>query len=339
MTETLAARSSPLPAGGNELAVDVHGLVKRFGELEAVSDVSFSVPAGEVFAFLGPNGAGKSTTIKMLCTLARPTSGHATVAGFDIATRSKAVRRHIGLVFQEQTLDEQLTANENLRFHAVLYRVPRGEVESRIRHVLELVDLAERGDDLVSTFSGGMARRLEIARALLHTPDVLFLDEPTLGLDPQTRALMWEDVLRMRRDEGVTVFLTTHYMDEAEYADRIAIIDHGHIVALDTPTNLKAAVGADTVELQTANDATAITALAAAGYDVRATAAGMTVTVPDGESAVASLITAADVPVRHVHVHRPTLDDVFLRFTGREIRDQTGEGRSMMARAWTTRHR
>jgi ABC-2 type transport system ATP-binding protein len=337
VTETVAAPTAAGPSGERELAVDAHGLVKRFGEFEAVRDVSFSVNAGEVFAFLGPNGAGKSTTIKMLCTLARPTSGHATVAGFDVATRAKAVRRHIGLVFQEQTLDEQLTANENLRFHAVLYRVPRGEVESRIRHVLELVDLADRGNDLVSTFSGGMARRLEIARALLHTPDVLFLDEPTLGLDPQTRALMWEDVLRMRHDKGVTVFLTTHYMDEAEYADRIAIIDHGRIVALDTPTNLKAAVGADSVELQTADDPAAIAALAAAGFDAHETAAGMTVMIVDGEGAVASLITAAGVPVRHVHVHRPTLDDVFLRFTGREIRDQPGEGRSMMQRAWTSR--
>ncbi len=339
MTETLAAPGSARPVGERELAVDVHRLVKRFGEFEAVSEVSFSVSKGEVFAFLGPNGAGKSTTIKMLCTLARPTSGHATVAGFDVTTHAKAVRRHIGLVFQEQTLDEQLTANENLRFHAVLYRVPRGEVESRIRHVLELVDLAERGNDLVSTFSGGMARRLEIARALLHTPDVLFLDEPTLGLDPQTRALMWEDVLRMRRDEGLTVFLTTHYMDEAEYADRIAIIDRGRIVALDTPANLKAAVGADRVELQTADDPAAIAALTAAGFDVQATAAGMTVTIADGEGAVAPLLAAAGVPVRHVHVHRPTLDDVFMRFTGRQIRDQPAEGRSMMQRAWMAHRR
>ena len=265
-SETLARHPGARPAP--ELAVDVRRLGKRFGDFDAVSDVSFSVADGEVFAFLGPNGAGKSTTIKMLCTLALPTSGSATVAGFDVATRAKAVRRHIGLVFQEQTLDDQLTANENLRFHAVLYRVPRDEVDSRIRHVLELVDLADRGNDLVSTFSGGMARRLEIARALLHTPDVLFLDEPTIGLDPQTRALMWEDVLRMRRDEGVTVFLTTHYMDEAEYADRIAIIDHGRIVALDTPADLKAAIGVDRVELRTTDDRAAVAALTAAGYDV-----------------------------------------------------------------------
>jgi ABC-2 type transport system ATP-binding protein len=339
MTGTFVAPTSTPPASRREPAVEVRGLGKRFGDFEAVSNVTFTVNAGEVFAFLGPNGAGKSTTIKMLCTLSRPTSGSASVAGFDVTTRAKAVRRRIGLVFQEQTLDEQLTANENLRFHAVLYRVPRAEVASRIQHVLELVDLAERGDDLVSTFSGGMARRLEIARALLHTPDVLFLDEPTIGLDPQTRALMWEDVLRMRREEGVTVFLTTHYMDEAEYADRIAIIDHGRIVALDTPANLKSAVGADRVDLVAADNPAAIAALAAAGYDVRPTATGMTVTVADGEATVPALLSVAGVAVRHVHVHRPTLDDVFLRFTGREIRDQPGEGHSMMQRAWTSHRR
>ncbi|HWS48292.1 MAG TPA: ATP-binding cassette domain-containing protein, partial [Acidimicrobiia bacterium] len=306
----------------------------------AVTGVTMSLEPGELVGYIGPNGAGKSTTINMLCTLARPTSGHARVAGFDVADRPKAVRRHIGLVFQEQTLDEQLTANENLRFHAVLYRVPRREVDARIEHVLLLVGLQGRGDDLVSTFSGGMARRLEIARALLHTPEVLFLDEPTIGLDPQTRALMWEDVLRMRDEEGVTVFLTTHYMDEAEYANRIAIIDYGHIVALDTPANLKARIGADRVELQTANDKAALAALARAGYDVRPTETGMTVSIADGEGAVAPLIEAvAPTPVRHVHVHQPTLDDVFLSYTGREIREQAGQGGTTMQRAWRARHR
>jgi ABC-2 type transport system ATP-binding protein len=335
----LAASAVPR-AAELQPAVVADGLVKRFGDLEAVAGVSFAVERGEVFAFLGPNGAGKSTTINMLCTLARPTAGTAQVGGFDVTRRPKAVRRRIGLVFQEQTLDQQLTANENLRFHAVLYRVPRAEVERRISHVLRLVGLSDRGDALVSTFSGGMARRLEIARALLHTPDVLFLDEPTIGLDPQTRALMWDDVLRMRDEEGVTVFLTTHYMDEAEYADRIAIIDYGRIVALDTPANLKAGIGADRVELQTADDRAALAALRHAGYDVRPSDEGMTVVVGDGEAAVAGLVeAAAPTPVRHVHVHRPTLDDVFLSFTGRQIREQAGPARSVMQRAWTARHR
>jgi ABC-2 type transport system ATP-binding protein len=292
-----------------------------------------------VFAFLGPNGAGKSTTINVLCTLTRPSSGRAVVAGFDVSERPKAVRRRIGLVFQEQTLDDQLTAQENLRFHAVLYRVPSDEVDNRITRVLELVDLADRRSDLVSTFSGGMARRLEIARALLHTPTVLFLDEPTIGLDPQTRALIWEDILRLREEKNVTVFLTTHYMDEAEYADRIAIIDHGEIVALDTPTALKAVIGADTVDLETANDTVAFADLERVGHTVRRTDEGLRVFVEDGESAVPQLIATVDVPVRHVRVHRPTLDDVFLHFTGREIRESHGEVAPTMARAWASRRR
>ncbi|MGZ4756228.1 MAG: ATP-binding cassette domain-containing protein [Acidimicrobiia bacterium] len=322
------------------VAVEVDCLTKCYGEFVAVDAVSFTASKGEVFALLGPNGAGKSTTIKMLCTLARPTSGYARVAGFDVATRPKAVRRHIGLVFQEQTLDDQLTAEENLRFHAVLYRVPRAEVEERLARVLGLVGLAERRRDLVSTFSGGMARRLEIARALLHTPEVLFLDEPTLGLDPQTRALMWEDVMRLREDEGVTVFLTTHYMEEAEYADRIAIIDHGQIVALDTPSALKAAVGADTVELTTTNDTKSLARLRSAGRTVDQVPEGLRVFVDNGDASVAPLIDTVGISaVRNVHVHQPTLDDVFLHFTGREIRDRPSDEHHLSPRVRFAHHR
>src|ERR1017187_10524820 len=298
------------------LAIDVHGLTKRYGDLAAVDGIDFSVGQGEVFAFLGPNGAGKSTTIKMLCTLAHPTSGQATVAGFDVVSRAKAVRRHIGLIFQEQTVDDQLTAEENLRFR-----------------VLELVALTDRRKDLVSTYSGGMARRLEIARGTLHTPKVLFLDEPTVGLDPQTRALMWEDVMRLRGEEGVTIFLTTHYMDEAEFADRIAIIDHGSVIALDSPSALKASVGKDTVALETTDDTTALDSLQSAGYTAERTEGGLTVFVADEEAAVGPIVAAVVVPVRTVRAHRPTLDDVFLHFTGREIREQHGEAIPMMARA------
>jgi len=219
MASTLTADAGPeIALSPARNVIEVRDLTRRFGEFTAVDGISFDVREGEVFAFLGPNGAGKSTTINMLCTLLRPTSGRVTIAGFDVAARPKAVRRNIGLVFQDQTLDDRLTAQENLRFHAVLYRVPGGEVDERIARVLELVDLSDRRYDLVSEFSGGMARRLEIARALMHVPRVLFLDEPTIGLDPQTRALMWEDVLRLREQANVTVFLTTHYMDEAEYA-------------------------------------------------------------------------------------------------------------------------
>jgi ABC-2 type transport system ATP-binding protein len=334
MVSSLTVNDSTLRRSEADVpAVAVHGLTKRYGALAAVKNIDFSVGQGEVFAFLGPNGAGKSTTIKMLCTLAHPTSGQATVAGFDVASRAKAVRRHIGLVFQEQTLDDQLTAEENLRFHAVLYGVPHAQIAPRIARVLDLVALSDRRKDLVSTYSGGMARRLEIARGMLHTPKVLFLDEPTVGLDPQTRALMWEDVMRLRDEEGVTIFLTTHYMDEAEYADRIAIIDYGSIVALDTPDALKASVGADTVELETVDDEAALAALKRGGYTVTLSETGLTVFVADEETAVGPIVTAVGVPVRTVRAHRPTLDDVFLHFTGREIREQHGQALPMFARA------
>jgi ABC-2 type transport system ATP-binding protein len=326
--------------GGQEVDLDaivVRGLTKRYDDLFAVDSVDFTVGQGEIFAFLGPNGAGKSTTIKMLCTLAKPTSGHAMVAGFDVILRAKSVRRHIGLVFQEQTLDDQLTAEENLRFHAVLYGVPHDQVETRIARVMELVALSDRRKDLVSTYSGGMARRLEIARGMLHTPKVLFLDEPTVGLDPQTRALIWDDIQRLRTEEGVTIFLTTHYMDEAEYAERIAIIDHGSIIALDTPDVLKAAVGTDTVAIETSDDEAALVSLRGAGFNVERTDVGLTAFVTDEEAAVGPIVAAAGVPVRTVRAHRPTLDDVFLHFTGREIRQQHGEAVPMMARARAAR--
>jgi len=321
-------------------AVEVNGLTKTYGDLTAVNEVSFDVAQGEIFAFLGPNGAGKSTTIKMLCTLARPTAGSARVAGFDVVEEARLVRRHIGLVFQEQTLDDQLTAEENLRFHAVLYGVPARQVDERITRVLELVALSDRRKDLVSTYSGGMARRLEIARGMLHTPRVLFLDEPTVGLDPQTRALIWEDIHRLRREEGITIFLTTHYMDEAENAERIAIIDYGAIIALDTPGALKSSVGSDTVALQTADDDAALAALRAAGYKVERTEDGLTAYVEDEETAVGALVASVGVPVQMVRAHRPTLDDVFLHYTGREIREQHGESAlPMFARAHGARRR
>jgi len=339
-TATHLADSEVPVAASRPNVVEVRGLTRRFGDFTAVDAISFDVREREVFAFLGPNGAGKSTTINVLCTLARPTSGHVRIAGFDVTARPKAVRRQIGLVFQEPTLDDRLTAQENLRFHAVLYRVPSDQVNARIERVLELVDLSDRRYDLVSEFSGGMARRLEIARALMHVPRVLFLDEPTIGLDPQTRALMWEDVLRLREEANITVFLTTHYMDEAEYADRIAIIDRGRIVALDTPRALKAEIGADTVDLGTTDDAAALAALQRNDYNAQAGASGVRVFVEHGAAAVAPLIAAVRVPVLDVHVHEPTLDDVFMYYTGREIRESHGEAMpaGMRARMRARRH-
>jgi ABC-2 type transport system ATP-binding protein len=257
--------------------VEVRNLTRRYGRLEAVKGVTFEVAEGEVFGFLGPNGAGKTTIINMLCTLLRPTGGSALVNGYDIVGQRSEVRRSIGLVFQQPTLDEALTAEQNLRFHAYAYGVPAGLRERRIRELLTMVELWDRRSSKVRTFSGGMKRRLEIARGLLHRPRVLFLDEPTLGLDPQTRRRIWEYLSEIRARDSLTIFLTTNYMDEAEQSDRIAVIDHGRIVALDTPAQLKSAVGGDLGQ-----------------------------------------------PMEETGLLRPTLDDVFMHLTGREIRDPAG---------------
>jgi ABC-2 type transport system ATP-binding protein len=303
-------------------AVLANSLGRRFGDVEAVRDVSFEVGEGEAFGFLGPNGAGKSTTINMLCTLLRLTSGSAQIAGFDVAKQPLQVRRQIGLVFQDTTLDDYLTAAENLRFHAELYGVdPRGR-EPRLDAVLAMVDLDDRRDDLVGTFSGGMKRRLEIARGLIHSPRVLFLDEPTVGLDPQTRSHIWEYIDALRQREAITIFLTTHYMDEAEHCDRIAIIDHGSLVAIDTPDALKATIGKDRIELHV-DDAEVATAELAArfGLDAQLSEGAVIFHVADGEEFVPRLFAELDVPIHSIRVARPTLDDVFMTYTGRTIRD------------------
>jgi ABC-2 type transport system ATP-binding protein len=320
--ETRTAGAGAAAPPGSRPAVSVRGLVKHYGEIEAVRGVDFDVAEGETFGFLGPNGAGKSTTIKILCTLARPTAGTAQVAGHDVATQRDDVRRNIGLVFQETTLDDYLTAEQNLRFHAELYAVPKAAVPGRLQEVLELVGLWERRGDLVQTFSGGMKRRLEIARGLLHSPRVLFLDEPTVGLDPQTRASIWKYLNELRRREDITVFLTTHYMDEAEHCDRIAIMDAGRIVALDTPAALKADVAKDRVQIHTADDDAAIAALGSR-FSVEAAVheGAVTFAVPDGEQFVPRLFAELGIPIRSVSVARPTLDDVFLAHTGTTIRD------------------
>ena len=315
---TVSSELHPLPPP----AIEVDDLVKTYGEVEAVRGVSFTVARGEVFGFLGPNGAGKSTTINMLCTLAWPTSGTARVNGFDVVRERDDVRRHIGLVFQDPTLDGQLTATQNLRLHAELYDIDPGAIPARMDQMLEMVDLTDRRDQPVMTFSGGMKRRLEIARGLMHSPRVLFLDEPTIGLDPQTRSAIWRYVRALQESEGTTIFMTTHYMDEAEFCDRIAIIDRGEIVVLDTPEALKASVGADRVAVGTEDDDAALTALRDR-FGIEATIAegAATFHVASGEAFVPRLFAELGVGITSVAVSRPTLDDVFMRYTGTTIRD------------------
>jgi ABC-2 type transport system ATP-binding protein len=323
-----------VPNTVRELAIDVRGLTKRYRNgdtvVEAVNGIDLSVEAGQTYGFLGPNGAGKSTTIEMLCTIRNPTSGTARVAGFDVVQERDEVRRRIGLVFQQQTLDQQLTAEQNLRFHADLYGLSRGDAERRIDEVLEMVALADRRTDPVLKFSGGMKRRLEIARGLVHAPAVLFLDEPTIGLDPQTRAAIWDYLRGLRRRTPITVFVTTHYMDEAEHCDRIAIMDHGEVVVEDTPEALKSSVGTDRIALRTDDDELAIARVRERlGMEAGIHEGQVTLAVPDGASVVARLFGELDVGIRSVTVTRPSLDDVFLTYTGRTIRDSEGPQQRM----------
>jgi ABC-2 type transport system ATP-binding protein len=311
--------------------IEVEGLAKRFGEIEAVKGVTFAVEPGEIFGFLGPNGAGKTTTINMLCTLLRPGAGTARVNGFDVVHERSEVRRSIGLVFQQTTLDEYLSAEQNLRFHAHAYGIPAELRERRMSELLDIVDLADRRKGSVRTFSGGMKRRLEIARGLLHHPKVLFLDEPTLGLDPQTRRLIWDYLLRLRDQEGLTIFLTTHYMDEAEHSDRIAVIDHGLIVGLDTPTALKRSVGGDLVTIAT-GDSQRAAAEITERYGTEATTRDGTVSfnVAHGAAFLPEFVRSFSQPLASVSVREPTLDDVFLHLTGREIRDSELDSQEQM---------
>jgi ABC-2 type transport system ATP-binding protein len=320
--------------------IDVQGLSKNFGQLQAVKGVSFQVPEGELFGFLGPNGAGKTTTINMLCTLLRATSGTATVNGFDVAHQRSEVRRSIGLVFQQTTLDEYLSAEQNLRFHAYAYNVPAETREARIHELLTMVELWDRRKGSVRTFSGGMKRRLEIARGLLHHPRVMFLDEPTLGLDPQTRRHIWDYLLQLRERENLTIFLTTQYLDEAENCGRIAIIDRGTIIALDTPDGLKSAVGGDLIVFSTADNEKAAAEIKAR-YNVDANLQNGTVRfhVTSGDTFLPEFVRTFPEHLLSVSLQRPTLDDVFLTLTGREIRDSELDAKEMLlqgAGRWRT---
>ncbi|HTX19887.1 MAG TPA: ATP-binding cassette domain-containing protein [Bacteroidota bacterium] len=312
---------------GNNRIIEVDNLTRRFNGFVAVDDVSLEVKQGEIFGFVGPNGAGKSTTINMLCTLLKPTTGTATINGFDVRHQQAGVRESIGLIFQDPTLDTRLSAWQNLQFDAMLYNVPPDVFRERAERLMGMVELKDRLHSPVSSFSGGMKRRLEIALGLLHSPKVLFLDEPTIGLDPQTRRRIWEYLSRVRETEGLTIFLTTHYMDETEMCDRIAIIDKGKIIACGTPAELKAAAREDWVFLRTSDDTKALSELRGMGFAAEVSKDGVRVTTNRGDEFIPTMVRKLDSmpgPIRVVgaELRRPTMDDVFLHLTGRDIRDE-----------------
>jgi len=310
-------------------AIAVENLTKTFEDVTAVDGISFRVAQGELFGLLGPNGAGKTTTINMLSTLLRPTSGRAEVGGFDVLKRRDAVRKSIGVVFQETALDGKLTGRENLEFHAMMYGLHKAERKRRIDEVLTLVELNDKARTLVEKYSGGMKRRLEIARGLIQNPKVLFLDEPTLGLDAQTRRHIWDYVRMLNRDRGVTIILTTHYMEEADFlCSRIAIMDHGRFVALDTPARLKDVLGGDVISLEIKGGEACLDETFGARPWVKKFArrgSEVTLTLEKGERRIAEIVTLAQqcgASVDCVRLREPSLEDVFLHFTGRTIREQ-----------------
>jgi len=314
-------------------AIETRDLVKRFEDVEAVKGVSLEIKEGELFGLLGPNGAGKTTTISMLCTIQKPTTGSAKIYGHDVRKEPDTVRRLIGIVFQEPSLDDNLTGKENLDFHARLYKVPRRDIRQRIAQVLDLVELSDKANVIVKKYSGGMKRRLEIARGLLHHPKVLFLDEPTLGLDPQTRRHIWEYIEKLNKEKQITMILTTHYMDEADQlCDRIAIIDHGLVVALDTPRKLKESMGGDVVTMKVPSGSQQLkTRLEKLDFvkSAQLVNGSLRLNVDHGETAIPAFMDVArqeGITVPSIGLHEPTLEDIFIKYTGREIRAQGAEG-------------
>jgi ABC-2 type transport system ATP-binding protein len=311
-----------------DYAIEIEKLSKNFGDLKAVSNINLHIEKGEIFGLLGPNGAGKTTIIKMLATLLQPTSGFAEVWHRNILKEQSAVRRSIGIVFQDPTIDPELTGRENLDFHARMYGLNKEERERRINEVLDLVELKDKANVFVKFYSGGMQRRLEIARGLMHYPKVLFLDEPTLGLDAQTRRRVWAYIKKLNKEEKVTVVLTTHYMEEADYlCDRVAIIDHGRIIALDTPNNLKNAIGDDIITLQVPDGGNFSDMLSKFEFTkgLKIHDGFLFLSVKNGEKMIPQIMHLAHeehILVHSVSLRKPTLEDVFLHFTGRTIRDQ-----------------
>lgn len=312
-------------------AIETMDLTKRFGSLTAVDRVNIQVEEGEIFGLLGPNGAGKSTIISMLCTILKPTSGTALVNGFDVVRDPSQVRKSIGIVFQDPSVDDRLTGRENLEMHADLYGVPESEERSQIERVLELVELSDRSNDQVRTYSSGMRRRLEIARSLVHTPKVLFLDEPTIGLDPQSRDHIWSYIRELLKSEDLTIILTTHYMEEADrLCDRVAIIDHGQIVALDSPESLKEKLGGETITVRTKNNTLFLEKIQESGIVKSAVIAGdeVKMTVESAHTLlpkVMSIATVNRIFIESISLQEPQLDDVFLYYTGRALREGGGK--------------
>jgi ABC-2 type transport system ATP-binding protein len=314
-----------------KFAIETRDLTKKYGELIAVDSLNLTVNHGEVFGLLGPNGAGKTTIISMLCTIISPSSGSATVNGYDILKQPAKVRRSIGIVFQDPSIDDRLTGRENLQLHACLYDVPSELAKKRIAEVLNLVGLEDRADFAMKTYSGGMRRRLELARGLLHQPKVLFLDEPTLGLDPQTREHLWEYIENLSRTTEITIILTTHYMEEADQlCQRIAIIDYGKIKVIDTPASLKTSLKGDVITIISSQSEKLVARLTELRFaqHMDSSKDSIRLTVPNAEKLVPKLIKIATdigVEVSSVSIHRPTLNDVFLHYTGRDIRADEAE--------------
>ncbi|MGE5403297.1 MAG: ATP-binding cassette domain-containing protein [Candidatus Doudnabacteria bacterium] len=311
--------------------IEAKGLTRMFGKLTAVNNISFSVEPGEIFGLLGPNGAGKSTTLSMLCTILRPTAGTAVINSYNVVERPARVRKSIGIVFQDPSLDDRLTGLENLQMHGNLYGVPRGSMKGRIDDVLELVELSDRANDQVRTYSSGMRRRLEIARALIHYPKVLFLDEPTIGLDPQSRDHIWTYITGLKKQEGITIILTSHYLDEADkLCDRISIVDHGNIVAMDTPHNLKKQLEGETILLRSNNNAMLAAKVEVAGLadKISAKDGELKINVKDARKTMPRIIEIAvanQVFIESFELREPNLDDVFLHYTGRGLRQSAKE--------------
>lgn len=314
--------------------ITVENLTKKFGDIAAVDGISFEVEKGAIFGFLGPNGAGKTTTINILCTLLSPTSGKAFIDGNDCMKESAEVRKKIGIVFQDNTLDKELTAYENLLFHSYLYSIPKTERKSRIEDALDFIGLYDRKNEPVKRFSGGMKRRLEVARSIIHQPRVLFLDEPTLGLDPQSRTNLWEFISKLPEKHNVTIFMTTHYMEEAEICGKIAIIDRGRIIAQGSPEELKKMVGGDVIYLKTRDNKKAAEDIKA-GLNLNAEERDgeIFISVSRGDACIPTLIqTLADMVIS-VRLQRPTLNDVFLKLTGKAIRQEQVTGESEIKEA------